>query len=299
MRKYYFWLRPFGVREFGIRKTSWTLHIVLFVLTVVTTTLAGATIFVNKPFEDWFLFVLRGFSFSVPLMSILLVHEMGHYLVGRRRFLDVTPPYFIPAIPPLGTFGAFIKIRSAITNLRVLVEVGASGPMAGAALAIPLLFLGLCLSEIRPPTQSNAPGFSFGSSLILELMCLIRFGDFSSNLTIILHPTAVAAWFGLFVTAMNLLPIGQLDGGHVTYALFGPRAAQMISVVAFCFLIPMGIFLWPGWLFFGVLVFFLGLRHPPPLDTYTPLDSAGKILGWAAVVLFILTFIPVPVSVME
>ncbi|MBI5249345.1 MAG: site-2 protease family protein [Desulfomonile tiedjei] len=291
--------RPFGREEFRTRKTSWPLHIVLFLLTAVTTTIAGATIFVNKSFDGWLLFVLRGFYFSVPLMSILLVHEMGHYLVARRRLLDVTPPYFIPAIPPLGTFGAFIKIRSAITNLRVLVEVGASGPIAGAIVAIPLLFVGLCLSEIHPETSSNAPGFSFGSSVILELMCLIRFGEFSTSATIIMHPTAVAAWFGLFVTAMNLLPIGQLDGGHVIYALFGPRGAQMVSFVVFCCLIPMGILLWPGWLVFGILVLFLGLRHPPPLDAYTPLDRTGRIVGWTAVILFVLTFIPVPVSIIE
>lgn len=228
-------LRPFDHGEFKIKKTSWMLHIVLFLVTVGTTTIAGAAIFVNKPFEGWLLFVLRGFAFSLPLMSILLVHEMGHYLVGRRRRLDVTPPYFIPAIPPLGTFGAFIKIRSAITNLRVLVEIGASGPIAGATLAVPLLFGGLCYSELRPEIPSSGSGFSFGSSLILELMCLLRFGEFSSNVTIILHPTAVAAWFGLFVTAMNLLPIGQLDGGHVIYALFGPRQARTISFVVLLF----------------------------------------------------------------
>jgi membrane-associated protease RseP (regulator of RpoE activity) len=299
MSDYYIHFRPIDQREIQITKANWPLHIGLFVLTSITTTIAGALIFVNQPFEGWLLFIFRGFYFSVPLMSILLVHEMGHYLVGRGRRLDVTPPYFIPAIPPLGTFGAFIKIRSAITNLRVLVEIGASGPIAGATLAIPLLFVGLYLSEIRPEIQSSGSGFAFGSSLILEFLCLLRFGEFSSNVTIILHPTAVAAWFGLFVTAMNLLPIGQLDGGHVIYALFGPRQARIISFVVFCCLIPMGILLWPGWLVFGILVLFLGLRHPAPLDTYTPLDRTGRIVGWTAVILFVLTFVPVPVSIIE
>jgi len=280
------------------KRTNWTLHIVLFFLTVATTTIAGATIFVDKPFEGWLLFILRGFYFSGPLMSILLVHEMGHYFTGRRRRLDVTPPYFIPAIPPVGTFGAFIKIRSAITNLKVLVEIGASGPVAGAVLAIPLLYIGLCLSEIRPETTATGAGFSFGSSLILELLCLIRFGELDSA-SIVLHPTAVAAWFGLFVTAMNLLPIGQLDGGHVVYALLGARRARQISFGAFACLIPMGILLWQGWLVFAILVLFLGLRHPAPFDGYTPLDRNGKILGWTAVILFILTFIPIPISVIE
>lgn len=298
MRNYIFRFWPFRGRGFHTGKRSWTFHIALFVLTAITTTIAG-TIYVKEPSDGWVLFLVRGLYFSVPLMSILLVHEMGHYLVGRRRRMDVTPPYFIPAIPPLGTFGAFIKIRSAITNLKVLVEIGASGPVAGAALAIPLLFVGLCLSEGHPGVSSSGPGLTFGSSIILELLCLIRFGDFSSNATIIMHPIAVASWFGCFVTAMNLLPIGQLDGGHVTYALFGRRRSQIISFVAFGCLIPMGIFLWLGWLVFGALVLFLGLRHPEPLDPYTPLDRNGRVLGWIAVILFILTFIPVPVSVIE
>ncbi len=231
-------------------------------------------------------------------MSILLVHESGHYLAGRRHRLDVTPPYFIPAIPPLGTFGAFIKIRSPITDRKALVEVGASGPVAGALVAIPLLIVGLYLSKVQPQI-GQAKGFTFGSSIILELLCWLRFGKFTSSATILLHPTAIAAWFGLFVTSMNLLPIGQLDGGHVIYALFGPRRAQIISVVVFACLIPLGILLWPGWLIFGILAFFLGLRHPPPLDPYTPLDRAGRLLGWAAIVLFVLTFIPVPLNFVE
>jgi membrane-associated protease RseP (regulator of RpoE activity) len=291
---------PFAPFVFRPPRKSWTIHIVLFVLTVITTTIAGALIFVDQQHTDgWLFFFLRGFYFSVPLMTILLVHEMGHYLVGRRRLLDVTPPYFIPAIPPLGTFGAFIKIRSVITNLRVLAEVGASGPIAGACVAIPLLFLGLCFSEIRPDVAPASSGLEFGSSIILELLCLLRFGDFSFNTTIILHPTAVAAWFGLFVTAMNLLPIGQLDGGHVAFALFGPRIAQLISIAAFCVLIPLGILLWPGWLMFALLTLILGLKHPPPLDPYTPLDSTGRKLAWTAVALFVLTFIPIPVNVIE
>jgi membrane-associated protease RseP (regulator of RpoE activity) len=232
-------------------------------------------------------------------MLILVVHEMGHYLTGKRHSLDVTPPYFIPAIPPLGTFGAFIKIRSPITNLGALVEIGASGPIAGALVAIPMLFVGLMLSEIRDLQPQQQMSISFGSSIILELLCLMRFGEFSTNATIILHPTALAAWFGLFVTAMNLLPVGQLDGGHVVYALLGPHWAKRISAGVMVAFIPLGIFLWPGWILFGVLVFFLGIKHPPPLDPYTPLDKPGRVLGWCAIALFVITFIPVPVSVME
>lgn len=237
--------------------------------------------------------VLRGWVFSVPLMAILLVHEMGHYLSARRRFMDVTLPYFIPGLPFLiGTFGAFIKIRTPVRNRGALVEIGASGPIAGAIVAIPLLLVGLSMSHYEGASVP-LPFAVEGSSLILELLCWIRFGDFSFNGVLLCHPTAMAAWFGLFVTALNLLPIGQLDGGHVIYALFGPRVAKVVSGVFFMLLVPMGL-VWPGWVFFGLLVFFLGLRHPPPMDPYTPLGWKRRLLGCAAIVLFLLTFVPVP-----
>jgi len=264
------------------------------VVTACTTTAVGA-LYANTTFDSWGPFLLRGWVFSVPLMAILLVHEMGHYVTGRVRRLDVTPPYFIPAIPPLGTFGAFIKIRSPIPDRKVLLEIGALGPIAGACLAIPLLFVGLLLSEARPPSGASE-GIKLGSSIVLELLCLLRFGHFSFEWEILLHPTALAAWFGLFVTSMNLLPIGQLDGGHVTYGLFGARAAQLISLTALLCLIPLGVFLWPGWLVFGVMTLILGLRHPPPLNPYSGLDGPGRVLGWIAVVLFVISFIPVPLS---
>jgi len=283
-----------------VTRKKYCFHILLFIITCVSTTITGAFLYANhEASESWFLFFLRGWVFSVPLMSILVVHEMGHYLTGKRHNLDVTPPYFIPAIPPLGTFGAFIKIRSPITNLRALVEIGASGPVAGALVAIPMLLVGLWLSEIQQVEPHKGVFVSFGSSIILELLFYMRFGDFSSNVSIILHPTAIAAWFGLFVTAMNLLPIGQLDGGHVIYALFGPLWAKRISIVVLIVLVPLGVLLWPGWILFGALAFFLGLKHPPPLDPYTPLDGKGRTLGWSAIILFVLTFIPIPLSVLE
>ena len=179
------------------------------------------------------MFFLNGLVFSIPLMTILFVHEMGHYMAGRRRGLNVTLPYFIPSIPPLGTFGAFIKVRSFIPNKKILMELGAWGPLSGAAVGIPLLFLGLWFSEVHPQTSGPEVGISFGTSLILEIGCLIRFGEFSFNNMIILHPTAMAAWFGLFVTAMNLLPMGQLDGGHVIYSLFGSRVSRIITFSVF------------------------------------------------------------------
>ena len=266
----------------------------------MTTTLAGALI---KPYqgESYVLYFLSGWVFSVPLMAILFTHEMGHYLTGRKWRLLVTPPFFIPGppIPPLpGTFGAFIKIRSPIANRRALMELGAGGPVAGSIVGIPLLILGITLSEIKD-IAPHSQGLAFGSSLILELICRLKLGTFSSDVTILLHPTALAAWFGLFVTAMNLLPIGQLDGGHVVYALFGPKLAPRISFVFFLCLIPLGIWVWTGWLVFALLLIFLGLRHPPPLDEVAPLGIRSRILGMTAIILFILTFVPMPLYVTQ
>ena len=274
----------------------------LFLATAVTTTVAGSWVaaawYGSTPSQSWLQFILAGWVFSVPLMAILGVHETGHYLAARRRNLDVSPPYFIPAIPPVGTFGAFIKIKSPIPSKKVLIEVGSWGPLAGSLVAIPILIVGLHFSEIRSvPPASGGISVNFGSSLILEGLYLWRFGELSSHASIVLHPTAMAGWFGLFITALNLLPMGQLDGGHVIYALLGPRRAQLISFCVFAILVPMGVFLWLGWLLFAALSLVIGLRHPPPLDPYTPLDRAGRVLGWIAVVLFVLTFIPAPISV--
>ncbi len=263
---------------------------------MTTTTVVGG-LYANDTFESWPIFLLRGLVFSVPLMTILFVHEMGHYMAGRRRGLNVTLPYFIPSIPPLGTFGAFIKVRSLIPNKKILMELGAWGPLSGAIVAIPLLLIGLWMSEARLQPEDPASGISLGTSLILEIGCLIRFGDFSFNKMIVLHPTAMAAWFGLFVTAMNLLPMGQLDGGHVIYSLFGYRVSRIVSMAVFVTLIPLGIFVWPGWIVFGALTLLLGLKHPPPLDEFTPLDRSARLTGYAAIALFLLTFVPAPISV--
>ena len=173
-----------------------------------------------------------------------------------------------------------------------------SGPVAGALVAIPLLIVGLYLSEMRPQV-GEAKGFQFGTSIILELLCLLRFGEFSFNATIHLHATAIAAWFGLFVTAMNSAPHRATRWRSCDLRAFRAASGHIISVIVFACLIPLGIVLWPGWFMFGVLTLFLGLRHPPPLDPYTPLDRNGRLLGWAAIVLFLLTFIPVPLNFVE
>ena len=302
-----------GKRRSKIKESSRILNIVLFAATCITTTMMGA-VFADAgdgppdTVEQWLMFFLRGCLFSGPLMGILLAHEMGHYIAGRRHNLRITPPFFIPC-PPLklfgvpllipGTFGAIIKIRSLMADRNALIRVGAWGPLAGSIVAIPMLAVGIYLSQSMPAPsgQQEAITINFGSSAILEFMCLIRFGYFSFERVILLHPTALAAWYGLFVTALNLLPIGQLDGGHVMYALLGPRRAPTGSLLVFLALIPLGILLWPGWLFFGVMVAILGLKHPPPLDPHAPLDRSARLIGCATVILFVLVFIPIPISI--
>jgi membrane-associated protease RseP (regulator of RpoE activity) len=272
-----------------------TLHLLLFGATFVTTTFAGS-LYASEDTEWSFGAFLEGWVFSVPLMTILLVHEMGHFLAGRFRRLDVTPPYFLPAPPPLGTFGAFIKIRSFIPDRDALMEVGAAGPLAGSLVAIPMLFVGVALSRMEQ-SAVHGDGLVFGSSILLEIACRLRFGEFSFRGDVFLHPTALAAWFGLFVTAMNLLPIGQLDGGHVVYALFGGKWARIVSIAGFCALIPLGMLLWKGWLVFClVVVAGLGLKHPPPLYDGLPIGRRGRVLGWLCLLLFTLTFVPAPIT---
>lgn len=288
-------LTRFGMPPAEMR---WKLNLILFVLTFITTTVWG-TIYANESLNLSPWFFLRGLWYSIPLMTILSAHEMGHFLAGRRHGLNATLPYFLPGLWPAGTFGAFIRIRSIVTNRRVLMEIGAAGPVAGAMVSIPFLMVGIALSEVQPsPSPSSVGALSFGSSIVVELICWLWVGNFSSSVNLILHPMAVAAWFGLFVTAMNLLPVGQLDGGHVVYALFGPKWAFRASLATLLGMGVLGMY-WQGWWVFGILLLILGVRHPPPLDTDTPLDRRSRYLGYAALLIFAVTFMPVPLALIN
>ena len=273
------------------------LHIGLFLATVVTTVTAGAiqqgVDLLSHPGD-----LYRGIPFSFTLMLILFTHEMGHYLVSRRHKLSVTLPYFIPA-PPIpfivGTFGAFIRIKSPIEDKRALLDVGCAGPLAGVLVTIPVLLLGLSLSPIQvvPPGAETEAGFVLGEPLLFQLLSLMVFGPLPDNYHVLLHPIAFAGWIGLLVTALNLIPVGQLDGGHVAYALFGPYHRQ-ISLGCFIFLFICGLVAWHGWLVWAALLYLLGLRHPPPHYDWIPLDRKRKILGAVTIAVFILTFTPWP-----
>ncbi len=255
-------------------------------------------LYAAKPGQSTLEAFLSGWTFSIPFLLILLTHEMGHYIAARRNGLDVTPPFFIPAIPPLGSFGAVIKIKSPITDRNTLLQVGASGPIAGSIVAIPLLLIGLYNSEVillEPITEGMR--ISFGTSIITLTTTWLTQGSVPEGYDVMLHPTATAAYFGLFVTALNLLPMGQLDGGHVVCAMAGPERARFVSIAVLILLIPLGIWKWPGWIVFGLLAFIIGLRRPMLMDPYAPLSPRVKALGIAALILFVITFVPTPVYV--
>jgi len=270
-------------------------NIILFLLTVLTTLLAGAWHEGANPLENPE-HIFKGIPFSFSLMGILLAHELGHYLTARKHGLNVTLPYFIPA-PPfpfiIGTFGAFIKMRSPVRDRKMLLDVGATGPLVGIAVSIPFLIFGFQLSEVK--MVQGQMGLTLGSSLLLSLISWLIVGPLPAGFDIVIHPVGFAGWIGLLVTSLNLLPIGQLDGGHVAYALLG-EMQNKISKYVFLVLLALGIFGWQGWLFWGLLLFIMGFRHPPPMDWWVPLDRKRKIIGWLTVAIFVLTFIPIPFS---
>jgi membrane-associated protease RseP (regulator of RpoE activity) len=302
-----FWLR--NEREKPPRPENWeeeapvpsppkpriSVNIVLFLLTIFTTLLAGALHEGANPLENPGN-IFKGIPFSFSLMGILLAHELGHYLTARKHGLNVTLPYFIPA-PPfpfiIGTFGAFIKMRSPVRDRKMLLDVGATGPLVGIAVSIPFLIFGFQLSEVK--MVQGQMGLTLGSSLLLSLISWVIVGPLPAGFDIVIHPVGFAGWIGLLVTSLNLLPIGQLDGGHVAYALLGEKQNK-ISKYVFLALLALGVFGWQGWLFWSLLLFIMGFRHPPPMDWWVPLDRKRKIIGWLTVAIFALTFIPVPFS---
>lgn len=280
-----------------IKKKTARLNILLFLATLCTTTLAGAMMEVenaNLILPQFY----RGLPFSITLLTILLFHEFGHYFMAKRHKVDVTLPYFIPAPSMIGTFGAVIKMRSPLYSKRSLLDIGAAGPFAGVIVAIPATIIGLKLSEIRPLPENIQDGISLGSSLLFNLLASVSVGTIPEHYDLFLHPIAFAGWIGLLVTMLNLIPIGQLDGGHIAYAVFGQQLHRRIAYVLLPLLFVLGIVAWQGWLVWCVLLFFvMGIKHPPTLDEYQPLDNRRKWIGWIALILFALTFTPAPFQV--
>jgi membrane-associated protease RseP (regulator of RpoE activity) len=270
------------------------LNLALFVLTFITTSMAGAFQAGADPLSD-FGSIRAGFPFSVTLMAILLVHELGHYVCSRLHGVRATLPYFIPGPPVfIGTFGAFIRMKSPPANRRALFDVGAAGPWAGLLLAIPAVIVGLRLSEVRPLGLDQG-GLVLGNSILFTLLTRLTLGVTPDNVTIVLHPIALAGWFGLFVTFLNLLPVGQLDGGHVTYALFG-RWHRWVARLFMVVIIVLGFQGWQGWFVWVLLLLFIGVDHPPTFDAVTPLDGRRRVAAWLTVAAFVVTFMGEPLS---
>lgn len=279
-------------RGFALDLKSTWINILLFIITVFTTLFAGSIMEGGDPLND-FSSILRGIPFSFTLMAILGFHELGHYFASRRNNVKATLPYFIPAPTLIGTFGAFIKMKSPIYNRKSLMEIGAAGPLAGFAVALPALIYGLSNSQIIRVT----PGFGIklGDSLLIKILSKMIFGTLPEGYDILLSSVAFAGWIGLLVTALNLLPIGQLDGGHIGYALFGKKH-DIIAKVAFIAILPLAFFS-EHWIIWAALIFFLiRIKHPPILDYGSPLDFKHKLMGWVSFVIFILCFIPDPIS---
>ncbi len=278
------------------RRNGVWIHILLFVLTFFSAALASALANGADPFSvpDS---IRVGFPYAITLMSILLAHEMGHYTMARVHRVDATLPYFIPA-PPIffiGTFGAFIRMRDMPRDRRALFDIGAAGPWGGFLVAVPALVLGLKLSEVIPAPQSSMSGLFLGDSLLMRSMQQAILGIDPNVATVQLHPIALAAWVGFLVTALNLLPVGQLDGGHVVYALLGDVWHRWISRGTVVGLLILGIGGWPGWLFWVALLAMIGFRHPRTADPVRPLDRNRLILAVLTLVMLVLVFMPEPV----
>lgn len=295
------------------------IHVILFLTTLVTTFISGF-------FQGGS--ISSGISFSAALIFILGTHEMGHFLYGRKYGVNITPPYFIPAPPlvsPIGTFGAFIKIKSPISTKRALFDIGIAGPIAGIIAAIPVIIVGIKLSSVvESGSNSLDKGLTLGSPLIFSLISDSIIGKIPDGYDLLLHPVAFAGWIGLFVTALNLIPAGQLDGGHIMYSIFSKKWHQRTSIMIILVLLLFGLGTqpiiqhiqshlegtalynykdslnfegWAGWLMWAVLLTFMGTRHPPTMYDDIQLDGKRKFLSLVALFIFIGCFTPMPIRI--
>ena len=274
------------------------LTLLLFALTCVTTLIAGSGAFLTfDPFTDPAR-LRTGVPFAFTLLAILGTHEFGHYFTARYHGAAVSLPYFIPAPPPFlfGTLGAIIRMGSAVRDRNALFDIAVAGPLAGLAVAVPALLLGLAWSVVAVIPAGGH--IVFGDSLLMRALVYASFGRIPAGMDVFVHPVALAGWVGLFVTALNLFPVGQLDGGRIAYALFGRRHRMVGHLTVGC-LVALGAITWsPNWLVWAALVFFfVGFRHSPPLDDVTPLTPGRRIVGYLCLVLLILLIPPVPIEV--
>lgn len=285
------------------------LAVSLFLLTLVTSLFAGthfAAAYAHNQAASWDAFLqtfrllyrnptalLAGLPFAITLLTILLAHELGHYFACRRHHIQASYPFFIPAPTLIGTFGAFILIRSPIRSPRALFDVGASGPLVGFAVALPAMVYGVLHAKIVPSLASDSNAdLIFGVPLVLRIIAaVIQPNAHAADL--VLHPVGRAAWVGLFATALNLLPVGQLDGGHILRSV-SPQAHRFISLLLPIALVPLGLFLWNGWLIWAVILFSLRFFRMAPIYDATPLDPNRRFLAVAALLVVVLCFMANP-----
>ncbi len=312
------------------KPTRVSINIVLFILTVLSVMLVGAQQLVTPTLPGilgqiiaFLQSMLSGWPYALSLMSILLAHEFGHYFMSRHHKTAATLPYFIPLpFPPLGTMGAAILMQGTPKNKRILFDIGVAGPLAGIIVAIPILFYGLSISHLITIVPTNGMISEEGNSLLYLFAKYFTFGKLlptpaslhgmtfglywlryfftgqpvpNGATDVFTSPVAFAGWAGLLVTALNLIPAGTLDGGHVIYSLFGEQAKKLFPFI-WGVLILLGLF-WQGWWLWAVLLLWLGRVHAEPLDQITQLDSSRRAIALLVMIIFILTFSPVPFAV--
>jgi membrane-associated protease RseP (regulator of RpoE activity) len=300
---------PLPRRAASIAHRPW-LHALLFFLTLVSMAAAGAMQQGVNPLAgpEALVHLVEGIPFAVALLCILTVHEFGHYFAARRWQVRASLPYFLPLpyISFLGTLGAVIKIRSAIPNKRALLDIGAAGPLAGFVVAIVACVIGLFQSAAVPIGHFYEPPIRLGAPLLFSGLAWLILPAASPGQMILLSPVAFAGWVGLFITAFNLFPVGQLDGGHIIFALFGSWHRR-IARLFFAILLGMGLYGilsliwewpqgWPGWLALAFFLTLFGKDHPAPYDAYMPLDRTRRRVGYLCLFVFVLCFSPVPFS---
>jgi membrane-associated protease RseP (regulator of RpoE activity) len=283
-------------------------HVLLFVLTIATTTLAGALHYASfvsdfdstAPTLSLTSFLLHGLWYSGTILAILGCHELGHYFACRYYDVDASLPFFLPVPLPLtGTFGAFIRIREPIPTKQMLFDIGIAGPIAGFLVALPALFIGVAMSRVTQLPSGDMSGMmSLGEPLAFKAATWLLWGRVADGYSLNLHPMAFAAWFGLLATALNLFPIGQLDGGHISYAVLGRRSSQltlvMIGVAVLLAYTSSSWIVWTG-LMIGML-FFFGRHHPRTFDEDQPLDRTRLLLAIVALAMLIVCFTPAPIE---
>jgi membrane-associated protease RseP (regulator of RpoE activity) len=288
--------------------------ILLFLITILTTAITGAQLSVADPFSSWASFSY-GFNYSFALLSILFCHEMGHYLYARHYDLKVTLPYFIPFYFPLmfnfGTFGAFIRLKEQIPHKKALFDIGVAGPLAGFVVSVIFLLIGFqqigseeamwkTISAIHPLSANTEGVLTFGSNILFDFIADQTGRTYLPMSEMYHFPFIVAGWFGLLITSLNLMPIGQLDGGHITHAMFGGQSAR-IAILGFAALVGLNIYLisqfnsfvyilWPF-----LIILFIKFKHPPTLDDSVPIGTGRKLIGYIAYLIFILCFSPMPI----